>query len=333
MKNKMDNLPFLDPSKYTFIEKNPNINSNRHKITIQNYQNKEYLAQTPLISRNILFRRKLGKNSSYFNSKNNRKNFESNYSEDISIIKRFLCQKINHNKYLKPIKQLSKSGSSININPNKNNVFQQNNGQQTKNIGKIKNYKNLNITQLLFNKYSKDTNLIHISNMKKYLMKDKENDTNGNFLYDDENEEKKESITFIIKDNNSKQYFKKNLTKKYRSNNNNKSMGKEENNFDFIIKGKRFNSPSLRNIKSVKYMKDMRKNVKYRDSQNSKERKNSNEGKYDYMLKNKIKKMREKINSEGQKLKGIDNLMLKCYIGAQNQFLIDSKNIFGNLIQ
>jgi len=332
-------LPILK-TKRILINKNDNNDLSDLRLSILNIQKKIKLSKTPLklgprisfsVPENIIDNSKL-------NYKDNNNLEKINHEND--LIKKFLYQNINKKKYLKPIKKISQNKSSINLNKNKYAFFF--NESNEKDIIDDKNNSH-NKTFLLYKKFnrnfSRNPNINKITNINKYLIKKNENDTNGNFIYDDYSEEQKESITFIINSNNSKEFFKKNLTKKYQDNQLYKNIDNNKNIDNFKFNGKKFDSPAIRNIHKIKYIQEIiqQKNKDNKDNnyllkdKNKKNiLKNINNDKYNYILKGKIKNMNDQINVTGKNLKNMDKLLISCLINSKNQFEVDTKNIFGD---
>ena len=313
VKNK---LPCLRKKKLTIIQDN-NEQLDELKLSIYNIQNKLKIARTPskIINRNSIKDFKINISNSNINNRNN-------------LIKNFLYQKIECKKYLRPIKNLSKSISTSNIQKNTESFF--NNDKDEKN-------KKNNMTYLIFQKFSKkfgnNSNINQITNINKYLLKKNGNDTNGNFLYNDYDDERKETITFIINNNNSKEFIKTKLTKKFPENKIKKININNKLIDNFRFHGKIFNSPALKNIREIKYLQEMvqrknKKNLYFIYDKNEKSNLLKHD-KYNYILKGKIKNMEDQIDNTGKNLKEMDRQLYSYLTNAKNQFYIDTKNIFG----
>ena len=204
------------------------------------------------------------------------------------------------------------------------------------------------MTFLLFNRFNnifnRNRNINQINNINRYLIKNNENETNGNFIFNDYNEEKKETITFIIKSNNSKEFFKKKLTKKNKDdknkNNNNKNLLFIDN---FKFHGKKYDSPEIKNMRRIKFIETLiqqknKDNILNDNEKDDKEDKNkfennnninTNNDKYNNMLKEKIKNMDIQIDSTGTHLRNVDREIQSCLANARTRFEEDTKNIFG----
>ena len=188
------------------------------------------------------------------------------------------------------------------------------------------------MTFLLYNKFNmvfnRNRNINRINNINKYLIKNNENDTNGNFIYNDYDEEKKESITFILKNNNSKEFYKKRLTK---NNQDAFTNNKLLDNFKFY--GKRFDSPAIKNIKKIKYiqaiLQQKNKDININNEQSAKKINCVNYGNYDYILREKLRDIENKIDSTGRNLLRMDNMIKSCLVGSRIQFENDIKSLFG----
>ena len=315
-------LPTLK-HKRLFIKQNNDNNIEDFKLTIYNTQ-KINLSKTPLKLKNIRAFNKLDKNTNTSNI-----NDIENKNNENNLINELLYQKIKINKYLKPIKILPKSKSSVNINNNYSFFFNDNiENEKT-------NYKNNKIF-LLFQKFNKNfngnSNIKKITNINRYLIKKNENDTNGNFIFNDYNEEQKESITFIMNNNNEKEIYKKKLTKDIPDT---KLNNKLNENFKFY--GKRFDSPTLKNIRRIKYMQAItqqkNKDINDINVKNDNKNINNNNDKYNFILREKIRNMENQIDITGKNLLKMDNLIKSCLTGSRIQFEKDSKNIFGNIIE
>ena len=327
--------------KKIFIRQENNINIDDLKLTIYNSQKNINLCKTPQKLRNIISLNKLEKkiDTSYLNSRDF--NFKGKKNDENDLIRQFLYQKINYKKFLKPIKIIRRSNSTVNLNNQKSHNFFKENNKNDKTNNKSNRINN-NMTFLLFNKFNKNfngnQNINKITKINRYLIKDNENNTNGNIIYDDYNEEKKETITFIIKSNNLKEFYKKNLTKRKKENEKLKKNINNECLEDFKFYSKRFDCPALNNIKKIKYLqalmqqknKDKFNNIEdNKGKDKSKDFQNINNYKYFYILKNKIHKINCKIDYTGRHLRQMDNKILSCLVGAKYQFDTDTKNIFG----
>ena len=329
LKNK---LPLLKPNRI-FLNEDKNIDINELKLTIYNNQNNGYISKTPLNLRNIISPINVKKNKTE-KLKSLGVNSVENIHDQNYLIKKFLYRNINSKKYLKPIKQLSKSNSSLNLKNNKYRYFLKDN-ENDKSNNKLESNNKDSITFILFNKFNKNLgtnlNLNKITNINRYLIKENENDTNGNLIYDDYNEEKKESITFIINRNNSREFLKKRLTKKFPDNkiinHNNKIFD------DFKFYGKRFNSPGIKNIRRIKYLQEIiqQKSNSNKNNDNNKRKnlKDKFSNKYNSILKDKLENMKNKIKKKGKNLLEMDGLLQSCVNEAKKQFDIETKNIFG----
>ena len=310
---------------------------NNNNLTICNYQTKRNIniIKTPLKLRNIIsFNKSENKVDNYSLNSHRIKEIE-NKNNEYDLIKQFLYQKLDY-KYLKPIKVLQKSKSSFDVNKEKYSNYFYNNYIEKENMEKINNNK---YSFLLFNKFNKilsNSNLHKkkIINVNKYLFKKNENDTNGNFIYNDYNEEKKETITFIINSNNSKELFKKKLTKKSIDNNNQNNNNLILDNFKFC--GKKYNSPTKKNIKKIKYLQEMihqknKNNLNINKNLSNKNiiLKDINNDKYNCFIKENIKNIDNKIDYTARNLMNLDKLIKSCLDDSKNQFNLDSKNIFG----
>jgi len=230
-----------------------------------------------------------------------------------NILNKFLHQKIFIKKNLKPIKTLRKNNSEINIKDN---------GIQDKN----------SLTLLLFKKYDKNYNslkLKQISRIDKALLKENENDTNGNVIYENHDEEKKESMISIINNKNIKEFIKKRLTKNISEKTDKKDNCKID---DFKFFQKKFESPRIKNIRRIKFIQDT---IRQKNScenncyDKDKLEKNNHINQYNSFLKGKFKGMEDEINNNGKDLKIMNQLLDECMNNARQQFDDDIKNIFG----
>ena len=324
MESYRNKLPTLRLNRF-YSNKQTKSRNNNLQLNIYNSQN------YPRIKQSLFnLRRNNSYNNAYFNNNKN-KNIncfgtdilEKNNNEQ-NLIKKFLYQNV---KRLKPIKNLTKSKSTLNIYKEKYNYFFQDEIDYN-NI----NHKNKdNITFELFKKFNKNLgNKIHlnkIKNLNKHLIKENENDTNGNLIYDDYDEEKKESITFIINNNNSKEFYKKRLTK---DNNNNKIINQDNKMIDnFKYHGKRYNSPGIKNMNRIKYIQgklEYKNNIYMNiNNGNQKERDMCT-----YLFIEKLKDVKSKIKENEKNLLKMEGLVESCLNDARNKFNMEIKNIFGS---
>ena len=317
-------------------QENNNTNIDDQKLCICNYQTKRNIdiIKTPLKLRKIIsFTKSENKIDTPGLHTDRIKEIEKkNY--EYGLIKQFLNQKLDY-KYLKPIKVLPKSKSSDNINQDKYTSYFSKSRNDKGNIENKSGDKNNNYTFLLFKKFNKNLsnnlNKNQITNINKYLIKNNENETNGNFIYNDYNEEKKETFTFIINSKNSKELFKKKLTKKNNDNSNNKNCSNIIlNNFKFDRK--KYISPTEKNIRKIKYLQELikQKNNNNKNLSNkNKLLKNIKNDKYNCFIRENIKNIDNKIDYTTRNLMNLDKLIKSCLDDSNKQFNLDSKNIFG----
>jgi len=230
-----------------------------------------------------------------------------------NIINNFLHQKISIKKNLKPIKTLRKNNSAINIKDT---------GIQDKS----------NMTLLLFKKFDKNYNslkLKKISHIDKVLIKENENDTNGNVIYENYDEEKKESMTSIINNKNIKEFIKKRLTKNICEKIDKKDNYKMD---EFKFFQKKFESPRIKNIRRIKFIQEFiqqKNNCDNNSYDKDKLEKNNHINQYNTFLKGKFKGMEDEINNNGKDLRKMNQLLDECINSAKQQFDDDIKIIFG----
>ena len=289
------------------ILKSNRINNNNINIKDKYIFN---LNKTPQRLRSILFFNDVEKKD-----KNNQTNIAyklRNFKGD-NIINNFLHQKISIKKNLKPIKTLRKNNSAINIKDI---------GIQDKN----------NLTLKLFKKFDqnyKNSKLKKLSHIDKVLIKENENDTNGNVIYENYDEEKKESMVSIINNNNIKEFIKKRLTKNISDKIDKKYNCKID---DFKFYQKKFESPRIKNIRRIKFIQDFihQKSICNNNCYDKdKLEKNNYINQYNTFLKGKFKGMENEINNNGKDLKKMNQLLDACINNAKQQFDDDIKNIFG----
>ena len=288
----------------------PILETNRSNNNIINIKDKYIfnLNKTPQRLRSILYFNDAEKKDSNNQTKIKSRNFKGD-----NIINNFLHQKISIKTNLKPIKTLRKYNSAINIKDT---------GIQDKN----------NLTLLLFKKYDKNYNsfkLKKISHIDKVLIKENENDTNGNVIYENYDEEKKESMTSIINNNNIREFIKKRLTK-----NISEKVDKKDNykidNFKYFQK--KFESPRIKNIRRIKFIQEFIRQKNICDNNScyiDKLEKKNHINQYNSFLKGKFKGMENEINNNEKDLGKMNKLLDKCMNNAKKQFDEDIKNIFG----
>jgi hypothetical protein len=310
-------LPILRLNKY-YLNGQTKSRINNLKLNIYNCQSHSHKNQSIL---------KLRNNNSFNNIgkivRNNNTNDLENKNDEHYFIKKFLNQNV---RQLKPIKNIAKCKSTMNLYKDKYDyIFKDELNYSNKN-NKDDNF------SYIFNKYNKkfgnNPNLNKITNINKHLIKDNENDTNGNFIYDDYNEEKKESITFILNNNNSKEFMKKRLTKD--NNNENKIISQDNKEIDdFKYQGKKYNSPGIKNIKKIKYIQERMQHKNHFDT-------NINSGSqkaldvYNHIFMEKLNAIKSKISKNGKNLEKMNGLVESCLNDAKNKFELEIKKIFGS---
>lgn len=166
---------------------------------------------------------KIPKNVLAINSKNYLSNRGNMYKIEASkqkneAVESFMLKKISLKHYnLKP-KYNSKKITSQNSTKYYEKIPNFNQSIDKIRIFDIKNKNKTNDMNLsmsnLFKIFSVKSDIKKVNNIKKQLIRDNENPSNGNELYNDTEEEKKESMTFFIDSNNTKTIIKKNLIKK-----------------------------------------------------------------------------------------------------------------------
>ena len=328
----MDYINYKLPNLYTNrISLNNEKNNDIDNLKLSNYNKsiKNNSIRTPQNLRYTFSLKDLEKNYKT-NNINSSKHLFSTLNVKDNLVEKFLHQKIKIKKYLKPIKKIKKNNSAMNIYNDKlkKNLFNEINYKENKN--------KKNLTYLLFKKFDRNYNINYkkISNLNKFLIKDNENDTNGNSIYVNYDEEKKDSMTCVVNKSGGEEFIKKRLTKKINENNKKDKC----NNIisDFIFSKGRYESPKIKNIKRIKFIQEIvqqknKDNINNKDYQN-KNMRNIHSDKYDYILKDKIKYMENKIRYNGSDLDKMNKLIESCLTKAKQQFDVDIKNIFSENI-
>ena len=272
---------------------------------------------------------------------------------------------INYNNYLSHRSNISKVETShekndsiksfifknISLNQNLNLKFDLKKISTTKNFKNIQTFSTDKDREKIFNRKNKnktnDMNLFllkldkifgikngikRINNISKQLLKDDENQTNGNKLYNDKEEEKKESMTFFVDKNNMKTMLKKSLTKKI---NLKKSILKIKSKvFDnYHVKSMSFTPFRYNNIRKIKYFENMaREKINHNTNDTPKvisySFKNESKGeKFKYILRKKLKNLGNEMIENKNYMKDINKQIQSCLRRARSKLENFANNI------
>ena len=282
---------------------------------------------------------KIPRNVRAINSKRHLKNMDniSKVSKQKNEpIKSFILKKISLKHYnLKPkfnkkiisSQNLIKSNENIeNLSQNvdKTKIFNKRNKNRTNDI----NFSSSNLYKLLSvnSDLKKENNII-----RKKLIKNSEEKTNENELYNDTEIGKKEQLTFFIDKNNIKKIIKNNQPKKIEIR---KDILKTKPKVyeDFQDKNTKFIPNSYRNIRTIKSFRNITRN-KPKNNFNifeSKNYSNLNEPKNDKIksiLRKKLRNLGNEMTENKKSLKKINDEINSCFLKATAKLKLFAKSI------
>ena len=170
-----------------------------------------------------------------------------------------------------------------------------------------------------------------ISDISKELIKEDENNTNGNVTYNNTEEEQKDSVTYILDKNDIKKKLKVKLTK-----NNNKSKNRIEPKTiqdleNFHLKIPRYIPYGYENIRNIKFFQIMAqerlKNVSAPKFSNCMQLNDLKMKKFKFILKKKMKDIGNEMKDNQSYMKSLDKQIESCIQKARNKLKIFSEKI------
>ena len=198
-----------------------------------------------------------------------------------------------------------------------------------------KNQSEENDISLFLNKldriYGISPQLKIISDINKELIKEDENNTNGNVTYNNTEEEQKDSVTYILDKNDIKKKLKVKLTK-----NNNKSKNRIKPKTiqdleNFHLKIPRYIPYGYENIRNIKFFQIMAqerlKNVSAPKFSNCMQLNDLKMKKFKFILKKKMKDIGNEMKDNQSYMKSLDKQIESCIQKARNKLKIFSEKI------
>lgn len=170
-----------------------------------------------------------------------------------------------------------------------------------------------------------------ISDINKELIKEDENNTNGNVTYNNTEEEQKDSVTYILDKNDIKKKLKVKLTK-----NNNKSKNRIKPKTiqdleNFHLKIPRYIPYGYENIRNIKFFQIMAqerlKNVSAPKFSNCMQLNDLKMKKFKLILKKKMKDIGNEMKDNQSYMKSLDKQIESCIQKARNKLKIFSEKI------
>ena len=170
-----------------------------------------------------------------------------------------------------------------------------------------------------------------ISDISKELIKEDENNTNGNVTYNNTEEEQKDSVTYILDKNDIKKKLKVKLTK-----NNNKSKNRIKPKTiqdleNFHLKIPRYIPYGYENIRNIKFFQIMAqerlKNVSAPKFSNYMQLNDLKMKKFKFILKKKMKDIGNEMKDNQSYMKSLDKQIESCIEKARNKLKIYSEKI------
>ena len=170
-----------------------------------------------------------------------------------------------------------------------------------------------------------------ISDISKELIKEDENNTNGNVTYNNTEEEQKDSVTYILDKNDIKKKLKVKLTK---NNNISKNRIKPKTIQDlenFHLKIPRYIPYGYENIRNIKFFQIMAqerlKNVSAPKFSNCMQLNDLKMKKFKFILKKKMKDIGNEMKDNQSYMKSLDKQIESCIQKARNKLKIFSEKI------
>ena len=227
---------------------------------------------------------------------------------------------MKHN--LSPIIDLKKISSTSHLNEihkisplNKKFIFYRRNQSKTNDMN--------NFLVKLDKIFGNKSRIKMVNNITKELIKENDDQTNGNTIYDNDEEERKNSITYFLDKNNVKKMIKTSLTKNVPIMKNILKIPPPKPLIDnFHIKTTKFTPLEARNIRKIKIVQNMMKK-KLKNNLESIEKNNLNlsetkRDKYKFILKKKIKILGQEMNDNRNNMKSLDKQMESCIQRARD---------------
>jgi hypothetical protein len=269
-------------------------------------------------------------NCNNYRSKNeNNTKLESN--EINNSIKSLLQKNISIRPSLRPLINVKQSCSKRNylkmqkLTPSKDHIFIKRNPNEVNNMSNF-----INKLNKLFIAKSR-SHIKVVNDISKKLLKENEEDTHGNKLYNDTEEEKKDSIVYYLDKNNVKKMIKTKLTKKIQLRKNLINIQPYKNLENIRIKISKFTSLGYGNIKRIKFLENfaqekLRNNITP-NNMNKLCINQSKRNKLKFIIKKKLKKIGHEMNDNQNYMQIIKNHIESSIDNARRQIDFFSNEI------
>lgn len=179
--------------------------------------------------------------------------------------------------------------------------------------------------------YGVNPQLKMINDISKELIKENENNTNGNGLFNSTEQELKESIAYILDKDDIKKKLKIKLTLNNNKSKNKTGLNKNQDLEDFHINIPRYIPYGYENIKNLKFIQNFaQEKLKFGSKPNMLNYNHLNDlkmKKFKFIMKKKMKDLGNKMKDNQLYLKSIDNQIQSYIEKARNNLKIFSEQI------
>ena len=244
-------------------------------------------------------------------------------------IQTLLSRNLSVSNNLKPKFDIKKIGSTKSILRNK--ILSLNQDK----LFTRRNQSEENDISLFLNKldkmYGVNPQLKMINDISKELIKEDENNTNGNGIYNNTEEEQKESIAYILDKNDIKKKLKIKLTRNNNKSKNKTNLNKIQDLENFHVNIPKYIPYGYENIKNLKFIQSFaQERLKVGSTPNLLNYKQLNAlkmKKFKFIMRKKMKDFGNKMRDNQLNMKNIDNQIESCIEKARNNLKIFSEKI------
>ena len=179
--------------------------------------------------------------------------------------------------------------------------------------------------------YGVNPQLKMINDISKELIKENENNTNGNEVFNNTEEELKESISYILGKDDIKKKIKIKLTRNNNNSVNKTNLNKIPDLENFHLNIPRYIPYGYENIKNLKYIQNLaQEKLKFGSTTKSIDYNKLNDlkfKKFKFIMKKKIKDLGNKMKDNQLYMKDIDDQIASCIQKARNNLKIFSEKL------
>ena len=179
--------------------------------------------------------------------------------------------------------------------------------------------------------YGVNPQLKMINDISKELIKENENNTNGNEVFNNTEEELKESISYILGKDDIKKKIKIKLTPNNNNSVNKTNLNKIPDLENFHLNIPRYIPYGYENIKNLKYIQNLaQEKLKFGSTTKSIDYNKLNDlkfKKFKFIMKKKIKDLGNKMKDNQLYMKDIDDQIASCIQKARNNLKIFSEKL------